>query len=180
MISTVMIPEERKNILIGKNGSVKKKIEQKTNTKIEIVNDVSIEGESLDVMKTVQIVKAISRGFTPRKALILLNDEYQLIIISLVGETPNTIKRLFARVIGRDGKTRRRIEKDTRTVVSVYGKTVAIIGKSNELDYARNAVEQILRGRSHGYVYKRLDCSKRKKQKLEIENQQKEQTNETK
>ncbi len=176
MISTVMIPDERKNILIGKNGYTRKRIEQKTRTKIEIGNDVKIEGESLDVMKTEQIIKAIGRGFTPRKALILLDDEYQLTVISLVGETQNTIKRLFARVIGRDGKTRRRIEQDTRTVISVYGKTVAIIGKSNELDYARNAVEQILRGRSHGYVYKRLDCSKRKrqKQKPEIENQQKE------
>lgn len=174
MISIVMIPDERKKILIGKNGYTRKRIEQKTKTTIEVGNDVKIEGESLDVMKTEQIVKAIGRGFTPRKALILLNDEYQLIIISLVGETPNTIKRLFARVIGRDGNARRRIERDTRTVVSVYGKTVAIIGKSNELDYARNAVEQILRGRSHGYVYKRLDCSKRKRQKLEIENRQKE------
>jgi ribosomal RNA assembly protein len=165
MIEIVMIPDERKNVLIGKDGSVKKHIEKATNTKIIIEDGVVIEGESLDVIKAQQIVKAIGRGFSSTNALLLLDDEYQLIVISLIGETHNTIKRLFARVIGKDGRTRRKIEYSTGTLISVYGKTTSIIGKGKELQTAKNAVEQILQGRSHGYVYKRLGYAETKKEK---------------
>lgn len=161
MIATVMIPEERKSVLIGKDGRVKKQLEEKTKTKVTVEFDVSIEGESLDVLKAQQIVKAIGRGFSPEKAFLLLDDEYQLNVISLSGETPNTIKRLFARVIGRQGKTRRKIEQCTEAYISVYGKTVSIIGKSSDLGVATRAIEQLLEGRSHGYVYKRLEYGKK-------------------
>lgn len=161
MIVTVMIPEERKSVLIGKEGSVKKLLEEKTKTKITIELDVSIEGESLNALKAQQIVKAIGRGFSPEKAFMLLDDEYQLNVISLSGESPNTIKRLFARVIGRQGKTRRKIEQCTGALVSVYGKTVSVIGKSSGLEAATRAIEQILEGRSHGYVYKRLEYARK-------------------
>jgi ribosomal RNA assembly protein len=161
MIATVMIPEERKSVLIGKDGIVKKFLEEKTKTKVTIELDVSIEGESLDVLKAQQIVKAIGRGFSPEKAFLLLDDEYQLNMISLSGETPNTIKRLFARVIGRQGKTRRKIEQCTGAYVSVYGKTVSIIGKSLELEAATKAIGQLLEGRSHGYVYRRLEHARK-------------------
>ena len=62
----IKIPEQRKGVLIGKDGSVKKEIEKATKTVIEIEEDVSIEGEPLDVMKTKDIIKAIGRGFSPR------------------------------------------------------------------------------------------------------------------
>ena len=68
-------------------------------------------------------------------------------------------------MIGKDGRTRRKIEHSTRTLISVYGKTVSIIGKGKELQTAKNAVEQILQGRSHGYVYKRLGYAEAKKEK---------------
>jgi len=161
MIATLMIPEERKSVLIGKNGEVKKLLEEKTKTKVTVELDVSIEGESLDVLKAKEIVKAIGRGFSPEKAFLLLDEEYQLNVISLSGETLNTIKRLFARVIGRQGKTRRKIEQCTGAFVSVYGKTVAVIGKSLEIEAATRAIEQILKGRSHGYVYRRLEHARK-------------------
>ncbi len=163
MIATVMIPEERKSVLIGREGSVKERLERETRTRITVDAGVAIEGSNLDVMKARQVVRAIGRGFSPRRAFLLLDEDYQLTIISLEGETPNTVKRLFARVIGTGGKTRRKLEQDTGSLISVYGKTVAIIGRAAGLDAARSAVEQLLRGRSHGYVYKRLDRRKEKK-----------------
>jgi ribosomal RNA assembly protein len=162
MIATLMMPEERKRVLIGKKGAVKKLIEEKTRTRIEIGFEVNIEGESLDALRAKEIVRAIGRGFSPRKAMLLLDEECQLKVISMSGENPSTIKRLFARVIGRDGKTRRKIEQCSGAAVSVYGKTVSVIGKADCIDIAARAVEQILGGRSHGYVYKRMEHSKQK------------------
>ena len=73
------------------------------------------------------------------------------------GESEKTIKRLMARVIGSRGATRKILEKDTNCLVSVYGKTVSLIGKLDDIDAAEKAVEELLRGRSHGYVYSRLN-----------------------
>jgi ribosomal RNA assembly protein len=108
------------------------------------------------VIKSSEIVKAIGRGFSPEKAMLLLREDYELRVITLQGESEKTIKRLMARVIGSRGATRKIIEHDTNCLVSVYGKTVSIIGKTDEITAAEDAVENILKGRSHGFVYSRL------------------------
>lgn len=159
MIQIILIPEQRKPVLIGKDGSVKKELELKTKTKITVRNDVRVEGDSLDVLKAKEIVKAIGRGFAPEKAFSLLDDDYQLYIISLEKETRNTIKRIMARIIGKKGAARKKIEEKTGCFVSVYGKTVSLIGPAVNLDKAIEAVERLISGRSHAYVYSRLERS---------------------
>ncbi len=156
MMEILKIPEERKAVLIGKDGSVKKEIEEKTKTKISIGETIKIKGDTLNLLKAKNIIKAIGRGFSPEKALELLKDDYELYIISLVQETPKSIKRILARVIGRKGSTKKKIEDYTETHISVYGKTISIIGKWDNVDKARRAIEMILEGKPHGYVYKSL------------------------
>ena len=153
---SLRIPEERRAIILGRRGKVKTEIEKSTGARIIMGQEIRIEGEPLQAMKARDIVKAIGRGFSPEHALFLTDDEYQLEVISLGNEKPNTIKRLFGRVIGRDGATRKIIEKSTDTFISVYGKTVSIIGKAGDIRKAKHAVELLLEGRSHGYVYRRL------------------------
>ena len=157
MIEEVNIPEDRKGALIGRDGSAKDELESRSSTRITVRDSVTVEGKDpLMVMKAAEAVKAIGRGFCPEKAILLLSDEYGMRIISLQGETDKTIKRLMARVIGRKGATRKILEQETNCLISVYGKTVSIIGKQDELPAAEEAVEKLLRGRSHGYVYARL------------------------
>ena len=56
MIEFVRIPEERKAVLIGSGGSVKKKIEKETKTKIDIGEYIKIEGnDPLNFLKAKQI-----------------------------------------------------------------------------------------------------------------------------
>jgi len=158
MISDIVrIPKERKPVLIGKDGSFKRFLEKKTKTTIKIDVDVEISGEPLDVMKVVNIVKAIGRGFSSDDAKLLLNEDYVLEVISLYGETSKTIKRLMGRVIGRKGYTKEKIEKKTNTMISVFGKTVSIIGKGDGLIKAYNSLNALLSGRQHAYAYKKLD-----------------------
>ena len=156
-VESVAIPEERVGVLIGRNGSAKKKIEKATNTRIEVKDGIEIEGEPLDVMKAADMIKAIGRGFSPKDAMLLLDEEYGLHIISLGKETRNTIKRLMGRVIGRRGLTRKRIEDRTGTRISVYGKTVAIIGKADQIEHASKCIELLIEGKSHGYAYHALE-----------------------
>ena len=66
-----------------------------------------------------------------------------------------------------EGKARRTIETLTDCYVSIYGRTVAIIGNVENVTIARRAVEGLLRGSKHGNIYKWLE--KRRKEVIENE-----------
>jgi ribosomal RNA assembly protein len=157
MIETVRIPEQRKGVLIGKDGSVKNELEKKTRTAIRINDGVEIDGEPLDVLKAKEIVKAIGRGFSPEKAFKLIHDDFRLIVISLGDETKKRMKRLFSRIIGKGGKSRKTIEMLTKTDIRIYGKTIAIIGSWEDVEKANEAIELLLKGKTHAYVYRCLE-----------------------
>jgi len=152
-IEEIPIPEERKPVLIGRDGKTRKAIEQRTGTKLQVSDYVKVEGPVDGLLKAQNIVNAIARGFSPKHAFRLLDEECQLDIITLREENENTRRRLFARIIGRDGQARKNIEKQTRTLISVYGKTVSIIGLPDDIDLARQAIEALLEGKTHGYAY---------------------------
>lgn len=157
MIDEIKIPEQRKGVLIGEKGSVKTEIGKKTNTVISIDDGIEIEGEALDVLKAKEIIKAIGRGFSPEKAFKLLDDEFRLIIISLGQETDKSMRRMFSRIIGRNGRCKRKVEMRTNTDICIYGKTVSIIGDWRDVEKASEVIDLLLRGKPHSYVYKRLE-----------------------
>lgn len=155
MIKTINMPAERLAVLIGKSGEVKREIERRTQTRIEINDEVTIEGD-LGVLDAENIVTAISRGFPPEKALNLLDDENTLHIIQLQ-KTKNSLNRTRARIIGENGKSRKNIERLTRSDIVVYGRTVSIIGPYRNIEYAREAVEKLVKGSRHANVYRYLE-----------------------
>ena len=106
------------------------------------------------------IVKAIARGFSPEKAFRLLNEEESLEIIELTGFSDKKMKIIKARLIGTKGKARKLIEKFSGCSVSVYGKTVCIIGNFEQMSIAREAIKMIIRGSKHSKVYGFLQQSK--------------------
>jgi len=168
----VKIPKERVAVLIGKNGKVREEIE-KHGVKLEIdsaTGDVKIMAEDgLMEMEAENVVRAIGRGFSPEKAMLLFNDEYYFEIMDIrdwAGKRINHVKRLAGRVIGKEGKARRYIEEITGAYISVYGHTVSIIGKIREMEMARRAIEMLLEGASHQTVYRYIE-KERKRRKLE-------------
>jgi len=74
--------------------------------------------------------------------------------------------RIKGRIIGLHGKSRRVIEELTKCDVSVYGKTVAIIGEATELRLAKDAIEKLAAGSQHKSVYNMLQRA-RTKRKME-------------
>ncbi len=156
----VKIPEERIGVLVGKEGFEKRDIEKKTKTKI-IVNkgEVTIEGDPIDEWVAKDIVKAIGRGFSPEKAVKLLNENYsfETLLIRNFANTEKAVQRKKGRVIGEKGKTRKTIEELTNTYVSVYGKTISIIGTYENVALAKEAIIKLLDGSSHTSVYKFLE-----------------------
>jgi len=153
----LLVPHERIGAIIGKKGSTKREIEQKTKTKLSVDSkegevEIFMKGTPMGYLKAMRIVKAIARGFSPENAFKLLNDECFLEIIEIediVGKNKSNAKAKKGRVIGSHGKAREEIEKETGTNISVYGKTIGIIGKEEEMGNAKKAVELLLKGAAH-------------------------------
>lgn len=157
MIKTVKIPHERVAVLIGTRGSVKRQIEKKTGTKVTVGEEVNIEGESLGVLDAENVIKAIGRGFAPENSMLLLEEDHTLLVIELP-KSERASKRVKSRIIGTNGKSRRNLERLTKTHIAVYGKTVSIIGKYSNAAMAEEAVNKIIKGISHRFVYQFLEA----------------------
>lgn len=155
MLRSVRIPKERIPVLIGRNGAVKKEIEELANVKVRVGEEVEIKGEAIGVINAENIVRAIGRGFAPDKALYLLDEDYAFHSIQLP-KNEKTLNRIRSRLIGTRGKARKNIEMLTRTFICVYGKTVSIIGKYDDVKKAAAAVEKLIQGRSHKFVYRSI------------------------
>ncbi len=171
----VRIPLDRIGVLIGHNGIVKEDIEKKSESRIEIDSnegEVYIEGleggDPVKALRVVDVIKAIGRGFSPENAFTLLDDDFLLFdVISIAHLTPKTLKRVKGRVIGRDGRTRRVIENLTDVKISVYGKTIGIIGYSHQIKTAHDAIEMLINGAPHSAVYSFLERKRREEEEWE-------------
>ncbi|MFO8015623.1 MAG: KH domain-containing protein [Candidatus Woesearchaeota archaeon] len=158
------IPKERVAVLIGTDGEVKKEIEEATKSDLTIDSkegDISIRGDdSLGLFTAKNVIKAVGRGFNPDIALLLLKQDYSFELLRIddyAGKSKNKLLRLKGRVIGAEGKSRKVIENLTETNISVYGKTLGIIGRAENVEIARTAIEKLLKGAQHASVYRWLE-----------------------
>jgi len=164
----VRVPKERIGILIGKKGETKDLVESELRVQLDIDSEASTVGiyersdtdDPLAVWKGRDMVRAIARGFSPAKAMRLREDGTIVEIIDIseiVGHSKNSIRRIRGRIIGKEGKTRRVIETLTGVNMSVYGKTVSILGTFEEVYDAKKAVDMLLEGKPHSGVYRYLE-----------------------
>jgi len=167
----IRIPDDRIGVLIGKSGNTKSEIEKKCSVSLEIDSDsgeIYIRGSGnitdIQTFKALEIITAIGRGFSPEKAMRLLKGENTLHVINLRefgGKTPEQIERFKGRIIGDGGKARVNMENLSNADITVYGKTVSVIGESTQLKLAIDAIESLLSGSMHGYVYKKIEAGRR-------------------
>ena len=163
----IKIPQERVAILIGKKGETKKQLEEITKTKIIVDSkegDIFLSGnDALSLFDVVEVIKAIGRGFNPDIAFLILKQDYifELINMNDFAKTKNDSMRLKGRVIGSEGKSRNTIEELTETNISVYGKTIGIIGLQENVASARKAIESLLSGSPHSNVFRFLEKNRR-------------------
>ena len=169
------IPHDRIAVLIGKDGETKLELEKETNTKLVIDSkegDVFIQGEdALGLFVCREVVRAISRGFNPDIAKLLLKQDYAFEIVSLAiaaGKSKNALLRLKGRVIGSEGKARTTIEELTECHISVYGKTIGVIGEVTKVPLARMAIEMLVKGATHASVFRILEKKRRDLKRMEF------------
>ncbi len=144
-------------MLIGPKGKTKNELERAAKVRLKVDShsgDVQISGTEKEPLKfylATNIVKAVGRGFSPEHAFKLLEEDYYLDIIDIeeFAGTEKDQARLRGRVIGKSGQTRKLLEEELRVYISVYGKTVSLIGRPEDMEKARKCVEMLLKGSSH-------------------------------
>jgi ribosomal RNA assembly protein len=161
----IRIPEERVKILIGREGKAKHLIEKKCNVTLTVDSEgeVQITGDTTKVFFALDVVKAIGRGFEPRTALKLLDNEHGLYIVSLkeIANSDKAKQRLKGRVIGEKGKIKTEIENSLDAKLSIYGSTIGIIARIDTMEQAKEAVDMLLRGAKHTSVLNYVAKAKR-------------------
>jgi ribosomal RNA assembly protein len=170
MMQEVKISGSRIGALIGKGGDTKKVLEAKTHTTITIDSKegaVKVEGSdenTVPLLRAVETINAINRGFSPERAFELLDDEdllLDMIDLSGLAEGPRQLDRLRGRIIGKDGRARVQIEDMTDVEISVFGKTIGLIGYPEQLKVARTAIDMLIEGVPHENVFAFLDKKKK-------------------
>lgn len=168
----IKIPIDRVGVLIGPKGKTKSTLERIFGVTLDIESGsgsveikTSLADNDISNLFAVQnVVKAIGRGFNPKRAEKLAEEDYDLIIIDLedYAKSKNAIARIKGRIIGKDGSSRKLLEELTETFISVYGDTVSIIGKIDNLETAREAILMLIKGAFHKTVWNFLYAERRK------------------
>jgi len=151
MIETILVPKERQAIFSREvMNDIQKRLEVKINRE---GNTVLINGEGLGLYKAKMAVKAIARGFSPERIEKLYEEDSIIDVIDLGNMKENRLKIIKSRIIGTRGKTRKKIEEASEAIISVYGKTIALIGTYEQIQIAKEAINMIISGLGHKTVY---------------------------
>ncbi|MEK6985968.1 MAG: KH domain-containing protein [Candidatus Thermoplasmatota archaeon] len=180
MTTFIRIPQDRIGALIGPGGETKRLLSTRAGITIEVDstgNEVALhnEVEGVDpimLLKLQDVVRAIGRGFSPEHAMKLFSDDYYLEMLDFhdyVGKDKSHVRRVTARLIGSEGKTRRIIEEQTTCDLAIYGHTVGIIGDLENIGPAKQAVDMILSGAEHASVYRFLENQRRRNKRDQSE-----------
>ncbi len=167
------IPQERIGVLIGKNGEVKKKIEEKLNVKINVEKEgavkVEYNAETPEAyFKLRRISDAISSGFSGKDALRLLDDNIFLKMIDLrdfADESSSRMKIIKGRIIGQGGKVWKKIEKLSGVKLALHKYTVGIIGEEEGCEIAFKTILKILEGAQFSTAFKYLEYQRKSLEK---------------
>jgi|Deesub1362B_J571_1020462.scaffolds.fasta_scaffold00052_117 ribosomal RNA assembly protein len=164
----IKVPEERVGVLIGKEGEIKKRIEEATGCKISVNSRTGVvrieRGEdAIGFLKAQDVIKAIASGFSPEVAFKLLEGDFIILeVINLADYvSPSALQRIKGRIIGKEGKMRKSIEETLNVFVTVGDKTVAIIGDVESVSAAREAIMMLVDGAQHATVQKFMERKKR-------------------
>ena len=160
------LEKDRIPVFIGKDGSMKKKFEEKFNSKLDIdskTGEILVESrDAIDSFILSQIVLAINYGHNPDNCFFLEDENYVLDIIDIKSRIKDhsRLKPVLGRIIGKDGSTRKAIEEITKCHVSIKDHFVSVIGPFENVGLVHDALDMLIKGGSHKSFYSYLERNK--------------------
>ncbi len=159
------IPKERLKLLKA-NPSMLNEITRACKAQISIIDDevLEIDGSAFEEFISKNVLFAYGRGFDIKIALLLNSQDYyfKAIDIKLIERNKQRIRQIKARIIGEGGRTKRYIEQVSGAHISIYGDSVAVIGKIDALYEAETAINTIIEGGTHRLAYLKMEAAHRK------------------
>jgi ribosomal RNA assembly protein len=110
------------------------------------------------------MLQAFGRGFDIETACKLNDMDYYFASIDLeqLVNSEKRKKQVKARIIGREGRTKKYIEEVSGAKISIYGDTASFLGTIDEINEAETAVNTLIDGGTHRLAYARMEAAHRK------------------
>ena len=145
-----------KLVRITKN---KKKLEKKL--KVKITNrgkEVFIEGQPEEEYYAEKVIEALNFGFPFGVVMLIAEENYVFEILNIKDYTKRKdLQRIRARIIGKDGRTLKTLHELTKCNIELKDNFVGIIGDSEHIENAQEAIISIIRGAKQSNVYTALE-----------------------
>ena len=137
----------------------RKHLEEKLNVKItNKAREVFIEGEPEDEYIAEKVVEALNYGFEFKEAMLIKEEDFILEIIPIKQFTRRSdLTRIRARIIGKQGTTKKALTQLTKCFFQVKENEVAILGDPEYIYNAQEAIKSLIKGSKHSNVYKHLE-----------------------
>ena len=150
--------------LFGRKKEKKKELEKLLEIKIMIEDGyVLAASKKYSDYELSQVFDAIILGFKPRLAVLLLDPLYVFMKIDVKALVRRSrLRQIMARLIGTEGKTIRKIEETSECYVIVHNHYIGLIGKSENINIAIEAINMLVQGKSFASVYRRIEQARRK------------------
>jgi len=167
---TVSVSKNCIGVLLKNNRAVLKEVERRGRVKLAVAEDVvTIQGEPGEEWVAEKVLDALCYGFDAKKAFRLFSEDHFLEVIDLCAALRGkAVERYKARIIGTRGKAKKTIEELSGASLAIAGDAVAILGRFDEIQAAREAVLRILEGAAHSSVYSFLQRLAREKKLSEF------------
>jgi KH domain-containing protein len=160
----VSLSENCLNALSKNSSALLREVQEKTKARVSLKEGgVEVEGEGESEWVAGQVLTAFNYGFEPKRAFKLLSEDYFIEVLDLeqsLNRHEKLVERYKARIIGENGKAKKKIEELTGAFIAVSGNFVAVIGGFDELKNAKEAVMRLLEGAGHASVYSYLEKRK--------------------
>jgi len=149
---------------------LKNKKELEKQLEIKITNkgkNIFVNGDADDEFIALEVLEAINLGFSAKHALQLKEDNIILQTINIKDITKrHDLERVRGRIIGTKGKTLKTLNNLTNCNLSLHDNQIGIIGDTEEIEDAVQAIESLIHGSKQSNVYARLE-KQRKHKRLE-------------
>lgn len=132
--------------------------------KIENGNELTLEGDPLNEYEARLVIQAFARGFDFDVACKLLQEDtfFESRDLKAVFKKEAQITRIKARIIGREGKAKNYIQEVSGVDLVIYGDTVSVIGKVDDIKTALAAIDILIEGGTHNAAYTVMEKTRRR------------------
>lgn len=158
----ILIPHKRAELIDKK---LLAQLKERLGCKLELSeNEITIDGEAYAEYNAKNVLTAFGRGFTLDKAYKLLNEDYFFEQINLKDtfRSQDQIMRVKARIIGTDGRAKEYMESVSGADIAIFGSSISLIGKIDEIKVADAAIRILIGGGTHKTAYKIMEKERTK------------------